>query len=152
MKLASLYILATPACVLIGTGIAMAMPGERAAMLNAGPHGLSEVLYAFTSAANNNGSAFGGISVNTAWCNIALGLAMLLAPLAADRVRAGLAGSLARQAAGSGHRRHPADAPAAVRRAAARRARDRRRPHLLPGPRAGTARGRPALMTIGQPP
>ena len=62
MKLACLYILATPACVLIGTGIAMALPGERAAMLNAGPHGLSEVLYAFTSASNNNGSAFAGIS------------------------------------------------------------------------------------------
>jgi hypothetical protein len=51
--------------VLIGTGIAMALPGERAGMLNTGAHGLSEVLYAFTSAANNNGSAFAGSRVNT---------------------------------------------------------------------------------------
>jgi potassium-transporting ATPase potassium-binding subunit len=97
MKLASLYILATPACVLIGTGIAMALPGERAAMLNAGPHGLSEVLYAFTSASNNNGSAFAGISVNTVWYNTALGLAMLLARFLPIVFVLALAGSLARQ-------------------------------------------------------
>ena len=60
MKLVSLYILALPAAVLIGTAVAMALPGERASMLNAGPHGLSEVLYAFTSSAANNGSAFAG--------------------------------------------------------------------------------------------
>ena len=67
IKFASLYFLTTPTLVLVGTAAAMALPGERAAMLNAGPHGLSEVLYAFTSAANNNGSAFAGITVNTAW-------------------------------------------------------------------------------------
>ena len=67
---------------------AMALPGERASMLNTGPHGLSEVLYAFTSAANNNGSAFAGISVNTHWYNYALGIAMLLGPLPADGLRA----------------------------------------------------------------
>jgi potassium-transporting ATPase potassium-binding subunit len=97
MKLASLYILATPACVLIGTGIAMALPGERASMLNSGPHGLSEVLYAFTSASNNNGSAFAGISVNTAWYNTALGLAMLFARFLPIIFAVALAGSLARQ-------------------------------------------------------
>jgi potassium-transporting ATPase potassium-binding subunit len=97
MKLASLYILATPACVLIGTGIAMALPGERASMLNAGPHGLSEVLYAFTSASNNNGSAFAGISVNTVWYNTALGLAMLFARFLPIVFTLALAGSLARQ-------------------------------------------------------
>src|SRR6201999_657559 len=58
MKLASGYFLITPLIVLLGTAIAMALPGERASMANTGPHGLSEVLYAFTSAANNNGSAF----------------------------------------------------------------------------------------------
>jgi K+-transporting ATPase ATPase A chain len=98
IKLSSLYILATPACVLVGTGIAMALPGERASMLNAGPHGLSEVLYAFTSASNNNGSAFAGISVNTVWYNTALGLAMLLARFLPIIFVLGLAGSLARQA------------------------------------------------------
>jgi potassium-transporting ATPase potassium-binding subunit len=97
MKLASLYILATPACVLIGTGTAMSLPGERAAMLNSGPHGLSEVLYAFTSASNNNGSAFAGISVNTVWYNTALGLAMLFARFLPIIFAVALAGSLARQ-------------------------------------------------------
>jgi len=52
----------------------MALPGEWAGMLNSGPHGLSEVLYAFTSASNNNGSAFAGISENTTWYNTALGI------------------------------------------------------------------------------
>jgi K+-transporting ATPase ATPase A chain len=76
MTLSSLYILTTPALVLIGAGIAMAVPAGRDSMLNAGPHGLSEVLYAFTSAANNNGSAFAGLSANTPFYNVALGLAM----------------------------------------------------------------------------
>jgi K+-transporting ATPase ATPase A chain len=79
VKFASLYLLTTPAIVLVGTALAVALPGERASMLNSGPHGLSEVLYAFTSAANNNGSAFAGISVNTQWWNSALGLARSLA-------------------------------------------------------------------------
>jgi potassium-transporting ATPase potassium-binding subunit len=76
MTLSSLYILTTPAIVLIGTGIAMALPAGRASMLNSGPHGLSEVLYSFTSAANNNGSAFAGLSANTPFYDVALGLAM----------------------------------------------------------------------------
>ena len=94
---ASLYLLTTPALVLVGTAVAMALPGERAAMLNSGAHGLSEVLYAFTSAANNNGSAFAGISVNTAWYNLALGVVMLLGRLLPIAFVLGLAGSLARQ-------------------------------------------------------
>ena len=97
MKFASLYILTTPAIVLVGTALAMALPGERSGMLNSGPHGLSEVLYAFTSAANNNGSAFAGISVNTNWYNTALGLAMLLGRFLPMVFVLGLAGSLARQ-------------------------------------------------------
>jgi K+-transporting ATPase ATPase A chain len=97
VKLASLYILTTPSLVLVGTAIAMALPGERAAMLNSGAHGLSEVLYAFTSAANNNGSAFAGISVNTVWYNIALGVVMLIGRLLPIAFVLGLAGSLARQ-------------------------------------------------------
>jgi K+-transporting ATPase ATPase A chain len=97
VKLASLYILATPALVLIGTAIAMALPGERAAMLNTGAHGLSEVLYAFTSAANNNGSAFAGISVNTTWWNTALGITMLLGRLLPMIFVMALAGSLGKQ-------------------------------------------------------
>jgi K+-transporting ATPase ATPase A chain len=97
VKFASLYLLTTPALVLAGTAIAMALPGQRAGMLNTGPHGLSEVLYAFTSAANNNGSAFAGISVNTVWYNYALGLTMLLGRFLPIVFVLGLAGSLARQ-------------------------------------------------------
>ncbi|MDP9221967.1 MAG: potassium-transporting ATPase subunit KdpA [Actinomycetota bacterium] len=97
VKFASLYFLTTPTLVLVGTGVAMALPGERASMLNSGPHGLSEVLYAFTSAGNNNGSAFAGISVNTTWYNTALGLAMLLGRFLPIIFVLGLAGSLARQ-------------------------------------------------------
>ncbi len=97
MKFASLYILTTPFVVLVGTGIAMALPAERAAMLNTGAHGLSEVLYAFTSAGNNNGSAFAGISVNTTWYNTALGLAMLVGRFLPIVWVLGLAGSLGRQ-------------------------------------------------------
>ncbi len=99
VKLASLYLLTTPTLVLVGTALAMALPGERAAMANAGPHGLSEVLYAFTSAANNNGSAFAGLAVNTAWYNTALGVVMLLGRLLPMIFVLGLAGSLARQRA-----------------------------------------------------
>ncbi|MFF7216865.1 potassium-transporting ATPase subunit KdpA [Streptomyces sp. NPDC008238] len=97
MKFASLYILTTPAIVLIGAGLAMALPGERAGMLNTGAHGFSEVLYAFTSAANNNGSAFAGLTVNTDWYNTALGLAMLFGRFLPIVFVLALAGSLARQ-------------------------------------------------------
>ncbi len=104
IKLAATYFLITPLIVLTGTAVAMAMPGlgphvsrGRASMLNTGPHGLSEVLYAFTSAANNNGSAFAGISVNTDWYNTALGLAMLFGRFLPVIFVLALAGSLAKQ-------------------------------------------------------
>ncbi|MDT4964178.1 MAG: potassium-transporting ATPase potassium-binding subunit [Pseudonocardiales bacterium] len=97
VKFASLYLLTTPLLVLVGTALAMALPGERAGMLNSGSHGLSEVLYAFTSAANNNGSAFAGISVNTVWYNTVLGVIMLLGRFLPIVFVLGLAGSLARQ-------------------------------------------------------
>ncbi|ASQ97918.1 potassium-transporting ATPase subunit KdpA [Streptomyces sp. 11-1-2] len=97
IKFASLYILTTPAIVLVGAGLAMALPGERAGMLNPGPHGFSEVLYAFTSAANNNGSAFAGLGVDTAWYNTALGLVMLFGRFLPMVFVLALAGSLAGQ-------------------------------------------------------
>jgi K+-transporting ATPase ATPase A chain len=97
VKFASLYLLTTPMLVLVGAAIAMALPGQRAGMLNTGAHGFSEVLYAFTSAANNNGSAFAGISVNTTWYNTALGITMLLGRFLPMVFVLGLAGSLARQ-------------------------------------------------------
>jgi len=97
MKLASLYILATPACALVGTAVAMALPGPKESILNPGAHGLTEVLYAFTSASNNNGSAFAGLSVNTDFYNTALGLCMLLARFLPIVFVLALAGSLSRQ-------------------------------------------------------
>ena len=96
IKFASLYFLATPVLVLIGTAAALAT-GNSSTALNVGPHGFSEVLYAFTSASNNNGSAFAGITVNTPWWNTALGLAMLLGRFVPIILVLGLAGSLARQ-------------------------------------------------------
>ena len=97
IKLAAAYFLVTPLLVLTGTAVAMAMPGQRAGMLNSGPHGLSEVLYAFTSASNNNGSAFAGITVNTEWYNTALGLAMVFGRFLPIVLVLALAGSLAKQ-------------------------------------------------------
>lgn len=99
IKLVSLYILTMPVLVLLGTGVAMSFPTPKASMLNSGPHGLSEVLYAFLSAANNNGSAFAGISVNTGFYNTALGLTMLAGRLIPIVLVLALAGSLARQGA-----------------------------------------------------
>lgn len=97
MKLASGYFLITPLTVLLGTATAIALPGERADMANTGPHGLSEALYAFTSAANNNGSAFAGLSANTVWWNTSLGLAMAFGRFLPMILVLALAGSLARQ-------------------------------------------------------
>ncbi|MBF6238961.1 potassium-transporting ATPase subunit KdpA [Nocardia otitidiscaviarum] len=97
IKLAAAYFLVTPLLVLVGTGTAMTMSGQRESMANTGPHGLSEVLYAFTSAANNNGSAFAGLSGNTAWFNTALGLAMAFGRFLPMILVLALAGSLARQ-------------------------------------------------------
>ncbi len=97
IKLVALFILVTPALVLIGTGVALAFEGPRASILNPGEHGLTEVLYAFASAANNNGSAFGGLSSNTAFYNLALGVAMLLGRLVPIALVLALAGSLASQ-------------------------------------------------------
>ncbi|QBJ98163.1 potassium-transporting ATPase subunit KdpA [Rhodococcus sp. ABRD24] len=97
IKLAAAYFLVTPLIILVGTAVAMALPGARDAMLNTGPHGLSEVLYAFTSAANNNGSAFAGLSANTEWYNTALGLAMAFGRFLPIILVLALAGALAEQ-------------------------------------------------------
>jgi K+-transporting ATPase ATPase A chain len=97
MKLAASYFPVTELLVLVGTGVAMGLPGPRAGMANTGPHGLSELLYAFTSASNNNGSAFAGLSANTVWYNTALGLAMIIARFLPMILVLALAGSLARQ-------------------------------------------------------
>ncbi|WP_091608170.1 potassium-transporting ATPase subunit KdpA [Arthrobacter koreensis] len=102
IKLACLYVLTMPALVLAGTSLSFALPGirteiEETSMLNDGQHGFSEVLYAFTSAANNNGSAFAGLTANTPWLNTALGLAMLLGRFLPIIFVLALAGTLAAQ-------------------------------------------------------
>lgn len=102
IKLASLYILVMPTLVLAGTALSLAIPGIRedvmsTSLWNPGNHGLSEVLYAFTSASNNNGSAFAGLTANTPWLNTALGVAMLLGRFLPIVFVLTLAGSLAAQ-------------------------------------------------------
>ncbi|PTM97119.1 potassium-transporting ATPase subunit KdpA [Streptomyces sp. VMFN-G11Ma] len=97
IKLAAVYILITPALVLILTAFSMALPTPPNSMLNPGAHGFSEVLYAFTSAANNNGSAFAGLNANTDWFNTMTGLAMLLGRFLPMVFVLALAGSLAEQ-------------------------------------------------------
>ncbi|WP_101524373.1 potassium-transporting ATPase subunit KdpA [Nocardioides houyundeii] len=98
MTYVALYTLTTPTLVLVGTGAAIALGSTPEAMGNAGGHGFSEVLYAYTSGANNNGSAFGGITVTSAFFQITLALAMLLGRLVPIVLVLLLAGSLAEQA------------------------------------------------------
>jgi K+-transporting ATPase ATPase A chain len=102
IKLASLYYLATPTFALAGTALSFALPGvrqsvEKTTILNPGPHGFTEVLYMFTSAANNNGSAFGGVTADTPWLNASLGAVMFLARFVPIVFIVALAGSLAKQ-------------------------------------------------------
>jgi K+-transporting ATPase ATPase A chain len=97
MTLIALYHLSTPAVVLVGAGLALAIPAGRAAIGNPGAHGLSEIVYALTSSANSNGSAFAGLSGNTTFYNTALGVVMLAGRYLPMVFVLGLAGSLARQ-------------------------------------------------------
>ncbi len=97
MKMASLAILIPPALVLLGTAAAVMTGASSTTMLNAGPHGFSEVLYAYSSAGNNNGSAFAGLEANIPFYNITLGLAMLFARYWLAIPALAMAGSLARK-------------------------------------------------------
>jgi potassium-transporting ATPase potassium-binding subunit len=98
VKLVVLYILAMPVAVLIGTAVAIVTPSVlNVSILNPGPHGFSEVLYAFTSAGNNNGSAFAGLTANTQFMNVALGIAMLIGRFFLIIPTLALAGALARK-------------------------------------------------------
>jgi K+-transporting ATPase ATPase A chain len=94
---AALYVLAMPFALLLGAALAIALPEGRASIQDPGAHGLTEVLYAFASAANNNGSAFGGLSVATPFYNTALGLCMLVGRFVPIALVLALAGSLAAQ-------------------------------------------------------
>ncbi|MCM2386870.1 potassium-transporting ATPase subunit KdpA [Streptomyces albipurpureus] len=97
IKLAACYILITPALVLCFTAAAMALPTPGNSMTNSGAHGFSEILYAYTSGANNNGSAFAGLNADTQWFNTTIGLAMLLGRFLPIVFVLALAGALAEQ-------------------------------------------------------
>jgi hypothetical protein len=134
MKLVTLYILAMPFALL--TFAAAAWSCERR-HLSAGAHGLSEVLYNYASTANNNGSAFAYQGTGTQWYTVTQGIAMLIGRFFTDHP-----GARHRRLAGRPSRRCPPRAARcpptpAVRVPDHRRDRDRRRPHLLPCPRAG---------------
>ena len=136
VKMAMLAILVLPLMYLGWTAVAMLVPSAVAAMNNPGPHGFTEVLYAYTSQTGNNGSAFAGLNGNTLFYNVTGAIAMgvgrfwMIIPTMIDR-------RLARsQENGTGVRRHVPDHRRVVRRSRRRRDRHRRRPDLLPGARA----------------
>lgn len=97
VTLAALAMLIAPVLVLLGTGVALLLPVSAGALSTTGPHGLSEMLYAFTSAANNNGSAFAGLSADQPFLNIALAFCMLLGRFVPIAAMLALAGGLASQ-------------------------------------------------------
>jgi len=95
MKVSAIIILVTPLLVLLGTAVAVIAAQGRAGIANPGAHGFSEILYALTSAANNNGSAFAGLSANTPFYNALLGVAMWLGRFAVIVPVLAMAGALA---------------------------------------------------------
>jgi K+-transporting ATPase ATPase A chain len=97
MKLASVFILTTPFVVLIGTAVAVLTDAGKAGVSNPGAHGFSEILYAFTSAGNNNGSAFSGLTAGTVFYNVSLGLAMFIGRYWPIMAALAIAGSLAQK-------------------------------------------------------
>jgi potassium-transporting ATPase potassium-binding subunit len=97
MKWAAAYILATPGSALIGAALSLGFSVPRRSILNSGPHGLTEIVYAFTSMANNNGSAFAGLATDTTWYNISGGVVMLIARFAPMIFVLALGGTLAKQ-------------------------------------------------------
>ena len=96
MKIASIAILVTPVITLAGTAVSLVLPEALASLNNGSAHGLSEILYAWSSAANNNGSAFGGLNADTAWFNIGLAFAMWLGRFLVIVLVVALSGMLAR--------------------------------------------------------
>ena len=98
MKYAALYFLTLPVVILTMAGLSIGTRIGQSAIFNPGPHGLTEIVYAFTSMANNNGSAFAGLGTAARWYQITGGITMLLGRFAPEIFALGLAGSLARQA------------------------------------------------------
>ena len=148
MKYAALYFLTLPTLILVAAGLSIGLKTPQASILNPGPHGLTEIMYAFTSMANNNGSAFAGLTTNTDLVQHGRRHRDAARPVRAGDLRA-RPGRIAGQAAtGAGQRRHAGDPQAAVRRHARRRHPRPRRPDLLPRARTGPVRRRTALMSV----
>ena len=143
MKMASLVILIPPAVVLVGTALAVVIEPGVSSMSNPGVHGFSQVLYAFSSAGNNNGSAFAGLSANTPFYNSALGVAMWLSRYWLAGADTGDRRQPRRQENRAAVERNAADTHAAVRRAADRHGAARRRTDLRAGARARSDRRAP---------
>jgi potassium-transporting ATPase potassium-binding subunit len=97
MKYAALYFLTLPVVILTAAGLSIATKTGQSAIFNPGPHGLTEIVYAFASMANNNGSAFAGLGTGATWYQVLGGIVMLLGRFAPEIFALGLAGSLARQ-------------------------------------------------------
>jgi K+-transporting ATPase ATPase A chain len=97
ITLVALSMLITPTLVLLGTGLGLVVPTSSGALSTSGPHGLSEMLYAFTSAANNNGSAFAGLSADQPFLNIALAVAMFFGRFVPIMAMLAFAGGVAQQ-------------------------------------------------------
>ena len=132
VKLAMLYALVFPLVILSFAAWAAVVPYGLSSLNNAGPHGLSEILYAYTSGAGNNGSAFAGISANTPWYNTALGLAMLIGRFWMIIPALAIAGILSGKKSVAPGPGHPPHDGSALRGAPRGRDRDRGRPHVLP--------------------
>ncbi len=143
MKLVVIYILAVPLVVLGFAAASVLIPSAKSSILNPGPHGLTEVVYAFTSAGNNNGSAFGGLNGATELVQHHARPGHARRALRADGPRPGHRRVAGPQAAGAPVGGHVPDGHAAVHRPAGRRRGHRGRPHLLPRPRARSHRRAP---------
>ena len=139
IKMASIAILVPPFLVLCGTALAVMLDAGKAGVANPAEHGFSEILYAFSSAGNNNGSAFAGLSANTPFYNTALGICMLFARYWLAIPVLALAGAFAAAKHVPAVRRHAADAYPAVRVRADRHRDHRRRADLRA--RAGARSG-----------
>ena len=149
--MAMLAILILPLMYLGWTAVAVVYPPAVASMANAGPHGFTEVLYAFTSQTGNNGSAFAGLTGNTLFYNLTGAVAMFIGRFWMIVPAMAIAGSLAAKKTVAAVERHVPDHRRPVRWPAGRRDPDRRRAHLFPGARARTrsssiSRCRPAAV------
>ncbi len=146
IKMSAIAVLMPLLMVLGGTAIAVMAEAGRAGVANPGAHGFSEILYAFSSAGNNNGSAFAGLSANTPFYNTALGFAMFFSRFWVMLPVLALAGALAAKKKVPAGRRDAAHAHAALHLLPDRRGRHRRRADLLPGARARAHRRAPRAV------